>query len=51
MTITIGSLFAGYGGLDLGVQQAFGPARTAWVVPRQAAYALTMMLPRIEAQK
>ena len=30
MTLTIGSLFAGFGGLDMAVEEAFG-ARTAWV--------------------
>ena len=30
MTLAIGSLFAGFGGLDMAVEEAFG-ARTAWV--------------------
>lgn len=30
VTLTIGSLFAGFGGLDMAVEEAFG-ARTAWV--------------------
>ena len=30
MTLTIGSLFAGFGALDMAVEEAFG-ARTAWV--------------------
>lgn len=31
MTMTLGSLFTGYGGLDIGCAAAFGDIRTSWV--------------------
>ena len=34
--LTHGSLFAGYGGLDLAIEDVFG-ARTAWVAEYEAA--------------
>lgn len=58
MTLRIGSMFSGYGGLDLAAREAIG-GKTVFVadicgngvVPQQAAYAISHLLARSEAYR